>query len=69
MEALRGTVALHFFGGDFDGAPGGGVGWSFGVNAEIPDVEVHAGFAEHFDDRVFAGVEVLGGDDFDPASG
>src|SRR5271169_5151776 len=50
------------------GLPGVGVGGGFGVVAEIPDVEVHAFFAHGFDEGVFAGGQIFGGSEFEPAS-
>ena len=54
--------------------PGVGVGGGFGVDAEIPDVEVHAFaaesalFAGHFDEGIFSGRQIFRGSEFEPAS-
>ena len=46
-----------------------GVGGGFGVDAEVPDVEVHAFLGHHFYDGVFARLQWFGGGEFEPASG
>ena len=74
---FRGGVWIRVGGGRL---PGIGVGGGFGVDAEIPDVEVHAFFsrhsflaghvllAHHFDEGIFSGRETFGGSEFQPAS-
>src|ERR1700686_866607 len=66
---VRGGSRFRIRGG---GPPGICVGWGFGVDAEIPDIEVHAFFASflghHFDEDIFSGRETLGRSEFQPAS-
>ena len=60
------TLISHFF---HIRGPGVRICRGRGIDAEGPEVEVHALRSLHFDDGVFAGGEVFGGSQLEPASG
>src|SRR5436305_1116728 len=48
--------------------PGGGIGGSVGVYAEIPDVEIHLFFVEHFHQCIFSGWQWFSGSNLYPVT-
>src|SRR5579863_7094548 len=51
------------------GLPGVGIVRGFGIDAEIPDIEIHSFRAFHFDQGIFAWCEGFGGSEFEPSAG